>query len=140
MSDLTFNELVLSKVSPGGSFRPMATYDADGDCIDFLTSNESYRAERIDSLVTVYYGRESKEIIGSLIKGVSKFVREVVERSPGFKIEIRDGRIKLVHLFTAGLWGFQEGPGGPRAITYQKLREAAEKAGAEADVEDLALT
>ena len=59
-------------------------------------------AERIDSLVTVYIGRESNEVVGSLIKGVSSYIKGVVDRFPGFKIEIEDGRIKLNSL--AGSW------------------------------------
>src|SRR5437870_8351774 len=103
MSNEEFERLVLSKVPPDGPFKPMATYDPDDDTIEFLTSNESYRAERIDSLVTVYYGRESKEIIGSLIRGVSKFLKSLGKGSANVRLEIRDDKIKLVHLFKAAL-------------------------------------
>ncbi|MCK4787137.1 MAG: hypothetical protein KAV87_25485, partial [Desulfobacteraceae bacterium] len=54
-------------------FKPNARYDPDGDCIEFFTKPHSFYAERIDDLVTVYYSHETKEIIGSLIKGVSEF-------------------------------------------------------------------
>jgi hypothetical protein len=53
-------------------FRPTATYDPDGDCIEFLAKPDSFHAERIDDLVTVYYSQETDEVIGALIKGVSK--------------------------------------------------------------------
>ena len=140
MSDQTFEELVMSHASATPAAPPMVHYDPDGDCIEFLASNDSFYAERIDSLVTVYYSRETGEIIGSLIKGVSRFFKDVVERAPGFRVEIRDGRIKLVHLFTARLWSSPADLKGTHTITYQKLRDVAERTDAEAEVGELALT
>src|SRR5262245_23112536 len=137
MSSTEFAELVLSRVPSAQPFQPIVNYDPDGDCIEFLASDESYYAERVDSLVTVYYGRESKEIVGSLIKGVKRFLREVLEKTPGFKIEIQDGRVKLEYLFTVRLWSEVQ-PAETLVCTYKKLRRAAEQAGAEAEVGDLA--
>jgi hypothetical protein len=122
-----FEQFVFSSGAAEGEFRPMAHYDADGDCIEFIVTNETFRAERIDSLVTVYIGRESNEVVGSLIKGVSSYIKGVVDRFPGFKIEIEDGRIKLEHLFTLGLWESDQDPDGTRVIVYKKLRDAAER-------------
>jgi hypothetical protein len=134
-----FEQLILSQV-PTTPFKPLAHYDPDGDCIEFIASDESFYAERIDSLVTVYYGRQSKEIVGSLIKGVSKFMREIIKRAPGFRIEIVDGRIKLKHLFTARLWSEEQcDPKAMPAVLYRKLRRVAEEASVEADVGGLAL-
>ena len=131
---------LLRKADEAGPFQPGATYDPDGDCIEFLASDESFYGERIDPLVTVYYGRESHAIIGSLIKGVSQFVREVLQRAPGFKIEIQDGRIKLEHFFTARLWSAPADPRDALVITYKKLREVAERSGVEADIDEMAWT
>lgn len=140
MTNEQFAQHVLSQVPTDHRFKPSAFYDADGDCIEFVAAPDSYYAERIDTLVTVYRSQETKEIIGSLIKGVSKFLRNVVERAPGFRIEIRDGRIKLVHLFTAKLWSEEIGPTTIPGITYQKLRQVAEETGTEVEVGDMALT
>jgi hypothetical protein len=140
MESKEFEQLVLSKVPSGETFQPLVTYDADGDCIEFLTSDQSFYAEQVDPLVTVYYDRETGEVIGSLIKGISRFLREVLERAPGFKIEIQDGRIKLEHLLTARLWSAAADPKGTWVLTYQKLRAVAERSHAEAEVDDLALT
>lgn len=62
----------IGMVDEHASFVPVSYYDRDGDCIEFLISNDSYRAERIDDRLTVYFSRETGEIIGSLIKGVRK--------------------------------------------------------------------
>src|SRR5438445_8425117 len=104
MSNAEFADLVLSQVPKDHTFTPTAYYDPDGDCIEFIAAPDSFYGERIDALVTVYRSQETHEVVGSLIKGVRKFLRKVLERSPGFKIEVRDGRIKLTHLFTARLW------------------------------------
>jgi hypothetical protein len=140
MTNEEFAQLVLSKVPPDHEFKPSADYDADGDCIEFIAAPDSYYAERIDALVTVYRSQETDEIVGSLIKGVRKFIGNVMRNAPGFKIEIRDGRIKLVHIFTARLWAEAMDPNDVPGVTYQKLRQKAEETGAEVDVRDLALT
>ena len=63
---------------PAQQFRPTATYDPDGDCIEFLAKPDPFYAERVDDLVTVYYSQETNEVIGSLIKGVSRFCQEIL--------------------------------------------------------------
>lgn len=127
-----FEQKVLQRVIPDQKFDVQVVYDADGDCIEFLISNDSFYAERIDSLVTVYYSHTTNQIIGSLIKGVSKFVRRISKKVPGFKIEIVDGRIRLEHLFTAQLWASNFKPAATEVRTYKKLREVAERTNAEA--------
>lgn len=74
----------MEAASSAEAFKPMAVYDRDGDCIEFLFSNESYYAQRFDSLVTVFYGRESGEIVGSLIKGVKTLIKDVLKHTPAF--------------------------------------------------------
>ncbi len=107
----------------------------DGDCIEVLLSNDSYRAERIDSLVTVYVNRDNGELVGALVKGVCAFIRKMVERIPGFKIEIVDGKVKLEYLFTAGLWSHDEPTNLTLVHTYQKLRQMAEDAKLEIELQ-----
>ena len=64
----------------------------------------------------------------------------MLQRAPGCRIEIRDGRINLVHLFTARLWSSPADLKGTHTIIYQKLREVAERTDAKAEVGELALT
>jgi hypothetical protein len=110
-----------------------------GSPFEFIAGPDSFYGERIDTLVTVYRGQETHEVIGSLIKGVRMFLQKVLERSPGFNFEIRDGRMKLTHLFTARLWTEEMDPNTLPGITYQKLRQKAEETGAEVEVGELAL-
>jgi len=113
---------------PAADFKPTATYDPDGDCIEFLAKPDSFHAERIDDLVTVYYSQETDEVIGSLIKGVSAFCRELTGKLPGFKIEILDGKIQLQHIFLAQLWTGHFQPDDLPTLTYRKLIEVSKGA------------
>jgi hypothetical protein len=45
-----------------------------------------------------YYSQESGQVIGSFIKGVSKFCHTILQKMPGFQIDIQDGRVKLQHI------------------------------------------
>ncbi len=116
------------------AFEPSATFDPDGDCIEFIAKPDSFYAEHIDDLVTVYYSHETNEIVGSLITGVSRFYRDVLQKVPGFKIEIHDGRVRLVQIFRARLWTSRLGPEDVLTATYRKLLEVAEVSNVEAEL------
>jgi len=119
---------------PAERFKPTATYDPDGDCVEFLANPDPFYAERVDDLVTVYYSQETDEVIGSLIKGVSKFCGRFLDRMPGFRIEVRDGRVKLEHVFRARLWSSDHRPGEMPTLIYEKLIDVAEETDAEAEL------
>jgi hypothetical protein len=129
-----FAKRVMMLARPAEQFRPTATYDPDGDCIEFLARPDPFYAERIDDLVTVYYSQESHEIVGSLIKGVTRFCKGILERMPGFKIEIHDGRVSLEHIFRARLWTSTTDLTDFATLTYRKLIQVAEQAQAEAEL------
>jgi len=131
-SNAEFAKRMMLLAKPAEEFRPTATYDPDGDCIEFLAKPDPFYAERVDDLVTVYYSQETGEVIGSLLKGVSRFCEHMLEKLPGFRIEIHDGRVKLVHIFLARLWSSERDPQGLATLTYRKLIEVAEKADVEA--------
>jgi hypothetical protein len=58
----------------------------------------------------------------------------MLEKMPGFRIEIHDGRIQLVHIFRARLWSSQLGPQEMPALVYRKLIEVADEAKVEAEM------
>jgi len=129
-----FAQKLLARVQTGPWAGPKVFPNPDGDCIEVLLSNDNYRAERLDSLVTVYVNRENGELVGALVKGVRGFVQRMVQRIPGFKIEIMDGRVKLEYLFTAGLWSHDAPTNRVLIQRYQKLRQIAEDANLEVDL------
>jgi hypothetical protein len=130
-----FAQKLMARVRTGPWSGPKVFPNPDGDCIEVLLSNDSYLAERLDSLVTVYVNRENGELVGALVKGVRSFVRKMVERIPGFKIEIMDGRVKLEYLFTAGLWSHDAPANRILVQRYRKLRQIAEDADLEVELE-----
>ncbi len=124
-SNAEFAKRMMLLARPAEQFEPTATYDADGDCIEFLARPDPFVAERIDDLVTVYYSQETGELVGSLIKGVSRFCAEIAKRMPGFKIEVHDGSVRLVHIFLARLWANERDPNDLVTLAYRKLVEVA---------------
>jgi hypothetical protein len=136
VSNAEFAQEVMRLAGSQEAFEPTTSYDPDGDCIEFLASAEPFYAERVDDLVTVYYGQESKEIVGSLIKGVARFCRRLLEQLPGFAITIQDGRVSLEHIFLARLWSSPPSTSELVRITYRKLAQVAEQARAEAELSE----
>src|SRR5260370_18303934 len=130
-----FAKRMMLLARPAEQFRPTATYDPDGDCIEFLAKPDPFYAERVDDVVTVYYSQETGEVIGSLLKGVSAFCKEMLQKMPGFQIEINNGRVRVVHLFRARLWSSANDPQDIATLTYRKLMNVAEEANAEVDAE-----
>jgi len=119
---------------PAEQFEPTAIYDPDGDCIEFLAKPDSFYAERVDDLVTVHYSQETQEVIGSLIKGVRGFSERILKAMPRFQIEIRDGRVRLVHIFRARLGTSKAAPERSIALTYEKLIKVAEDSQVETEM------
>jgi len=110
---------------PDHQFVPTANYDPDGDCIEFLAKPDPFYAERVDDLITVYYSQETGDLIGSLIKRVSRFCAEMNRQMPGFKTELNDGRLPLVHIFRARLWSAHRDPHEVTTLAYRKLIDLA---------------
>ena len=129
MSNTDFAAHLLKLAQDAPPFEPTVTYDPDGDCIEFLAKPDPFYGERIDDLVTVYYSQESNEIIGSLIKGVHRFLKA----HPGLNIDIQDGRVRLVHLLRAKFWN-KDNPQPVESRSYRKLIEVAEQSNAEAEL------
>jgi hypothetical protein len=132
MSNSDFAKRMMLLARPAEQFEPTAIYDPDGDCIEFLAEPDPFYAERVDDLVTVYYSQETNEVIGSLIRGVRGFCEEILQTMPGFRIEIRDGRVRLVHIFRARLWTSKTGPEDLATLIYEKLIQVAEDSDVEA--------
>lgn len=129
MTNAEFAAQVAELAREAGPPQATAVYDPDGDSIEFLSRPEPFYAQRIDDLVTVYYSQESREVIGSLIKGASRFCSEILKRLPGFRIEVIDGNVRLEHIFQARLWSREHDSKDLATITYRKLIQVAEETG-----------
>jgi hypothetical protein len=118
-------------------FRPMARYDVASDCLEFFAANDSYYAESLDGLVTIYRHQDTGAPVGLRLKKVRKFFRDFLQKSPGFRAEVEDHRLKVEHLFTAKIWDL-ENPQDARVLTYRRFREVARENQVEAEIGDLA--
>jgi len=56
------------------SFKPCVYYDPDGDCIEFLLSNEPFNGHWINYQVTIYHDRDTKQIIGGNVFGIKSIM------------------------------------------------------------------
>jgi hypothetical protein len=113
-------------------FKPFAIYDKDGDSLELFLSDEDYRAERVDHLITVYISQETDRIVGSLIKGVSRIEKDLQTRMPGFSISIVAGKVRIDHLFLASMWSIPDLPLAQRVI-YQRIAQEAERYAVQAE-------
>lgn len=82
MTNAEFAAKLAELSQDAGPPQATAVYDPDGDCIEFLARPEPFYAERVDDLVTVYYSQETGEVIGSLIKGATRFCNEILNGCP----------------------------------------------------------
>ena len=137
MSEVTNDEFarrMMLMAEPVEAFKPSAVYDSDGDCIEFLAKPDAFYAERVDDLLTVYYSQSTNEVVGSLVKGVRVYCQSLLERYPGFRLEVKDGRVRLEHVFLAKLWSSEAGTNELTTLTYRRVRELADATDAEADL------
>jgi hypothetical protein len=124
-----FAKMVLESASPEHPFRPKATYDPDGDCIEFMIKPDNFYAHRIDELFTVYYSEKTNEVVGSLIKSVKSFCKKLIQQSPWFAIIVDEPPIWLSHLFVARLMQLQSKPDQAELrliTTYKELIKQAQ--------------
>jgi hypothetical protein len=64
------------------NFNPFVTYDPDGDCIEFYGEPGSVRAERVDDMLTVYYGQETGQLVGCRIKRLQSLIKDSTPPEP----------------------------------------------------------
>ena len=126
-----FEKMVMSTASPERPFQPNATYDPDGDCIEFIIKPENFYAHRVDDLLTVYRSEKTDELVGSFIKSVKSFCRKLIQQSPAFAVVVEEPPVRLSHLFVARLLQLPDRPDRKEmrmvAATYKELINHAEK-------------
>jgi hypothetical protein len=139
MSNKEFAEAVMGLGQPQEEFKASVTYIPEGDCLECVFAPDDYYGERIDGLVTVYYSRETGQIVGSLVKGFDAFCRRILKDFPSVMIVIQDGTVKLEHMFLAYILGMGARYDTSLALTYQKLIEKAEESELRAPLECVSL-
>ena len=125
LTNAEFAQRMMLLARPAERFRPTAIYDSAGDCLECFSKPDPFYAERIDERVTVYYSQETDEIVGSLLKGVTRFCSEFLKKNPGFRIVIEDGPVRLERLFLARLWSSLSDRSAVMTLAYKELIEVA---------------
>jgi len=126
-----FAEIILSMPAPEGPFQPTATYDPDGDCIEFIIKDDDFYAHRMDDLVTVYYSEKDNQLVGAFVKSIKSFCKKFMQRSPYFAVVVEKPPVRLSCLFVARLMEL-EGQANKQelrvaATVYQELITQAEQ-------------
>jgi hypothetical protein len=80
---------------------PYVYEDRDGDRVEFFLSDDDFVADRIDGRLTVYRDRESGNLVGGSIKGVTALLDRLCREFAGFAFNIRDGKIDLKVVLSA---------------------------------------
>ena len=96
-----FVDSVIQELGEPPRFSTMAEYNEDGDCLEFLVSNEPYYAERLDGWVTVYRSEKTHHIVGGMIKSV---MCHLLQKFPGLRLEIKGSPVKVTCLLRAASW------------------------------------
>lgn len=137
--ELLEDEFAVMLLAGVQEFVPGSYYNEEGDCIEIHLSNESYYAERPDGLVTLFIGRESKKVVGAVIKDVRKLVQTIMEAAPGFRVEICDSEgCRVEHILSFMLWSKAPSPYDECIVKkYKYLREAAEESKLTVDLKRL---
>lgn len=109
---------------------PTWYYDEEGDCIEFVTSDERFYAERKDQWVTAYYSFKTGELVGSMIKDVTL----LLQQNPGFAgIELHEGRVSLSHLYRLSGWTCSKQSAEVEQV-YRQLIKCAEDSKAQVEL------
>jgi hypothetical protein len=134
MTNKEFEELVLSRTSESGSFKPKVIYDLDDDSLEVLVSPETYRIEKPDGCsIFVYCGLDSGAVTGVLITKVSRIIKDMKNNQPDIHLEVHNGKFKVKYLFRA----IREQTSKQRkmilGVLIKQLEEAAERYDLEAN-------
>lgn len=102
---------------------PLFTDNRDGDCLEVVLSDEPFNGERVDGRITIYRGLNTGDVVGVLVKGLSTWIKRVLENFPGMSLDLKDeGRFRLELLF--GIEQYQSSD--PKlAMCYRTLKQAA---------------
>ena len=96
---------IAAQAQPQGRFSPFVAPNEDGDCVEFFVSPNDYYAKRIDDYLTLYLDEETNDVVGFVIKNISRILNRVATQQADYAFVIRDGEVRLEALFTAMFLG-----------------------------------
>ena len=84
-----------------GEFLPFILPNEDGDCVEFFVLSNDYYAKRVDDYLTLYLDEETEEVVGFVIKNITRILRRVATQQAVYSFVIREGEMCLHALFAA---------------------------------------
>lgn len=76
------------------------SHNKKDDSAEFIIKIDKYYTKCIDKLLSVYYNKKTNEIVGGMIKGISKQLQEADEQNlKGFVVEINTKDKTFGHVF-----------------------------------------
>ncbi len=109
------------------TFKPWAYYDRDGDFIQFLARQVSFRAHRVDDALTVLYNQENpKEVVGCLLNDISQLRRSVPEIDSVVRVS-ENGQLSIKHLLEVTLRQYADRCNKSINMIYDTLIDLAEE-------------
>lgn len=97
--------------------------DQDGDFVQFFSCRDAHYAQYVDEQLTVYCRRDDEKIIGARLSHVST----LLDRAPGIRLEVRDGKVGLRVLFMASRWTAETKIEEANKVLYEKVRDIIER-------------
>jgi hypothetical protein len=80
---------------PPKGFRSSPVYFPTGDYLTYYLQDVPHVAERLDDVITLYLGRDARELVGFKVKGV----RHILRTAGAFGIGLGDGNGVRLGLF-----------------------------------------
>lgn len=73
--DNALTKAIMDGLDPDAPFEPLAYYDEDGDCIEYIADRGPFYAKRFNKTIDVYYNRATDQPIGMVIHGATRPAR-----------------------------------------------------------------
>jgi hypothetical protein len=102
-------------------------YDQVGDFAEFFVKRCPYSTRFIDSTFSVYHCRRTGAIIGAQLCGFSAMIDFILERVPGFRLEIRDNQVAVGAIFTASRWAKDDSLEEVNVDVYEEVSKIAQQ-------------
>jgi len=105
MTDQEYADAVLEIATQAQcEFSPFFFPNEEGDCVEFFVSPNDYYAKRIDDYLTLYLDEETEEVIGFVVKNITRILNRVATQQAAYAFVIQDGEMRLEALFASMLW------------------------------------
>lgn len=92
------------RANPPEGFRSRPYYSQEGDFLSVFFYDDDHFAERVDSVLTVYYSMEGRhKLVGCKVKGVRRILETLQHFNVVHTVQDGDAKVKIRILFLPGM-------------------------------------